>query len=78
MPGTRLDSCSNPSGAHGLNEELGRYRGKNGKTECTLCDAECESVVTYSISGRLRYIEIHALLSFSLCPQLVIRGMPLW
>ena len=32
-------------GTHGLNEELGRHRGRNGKTECTLCDAECESVV---------------------------------
>ena len=27
---------------HGLNEELGRHRGK---LECTLCGAECESVV---------------------------------
>ena len=30
------------SGTHGLNEELGRHRGKS---ECTLCGAECESVV---------------------------------
>ena len=29
------------SGTHGLNEELGR----EGKLECTLCGAECESVV---------------------------------
>ena len=30
---------------HGLNEELGRHRGREGKLECTLCGAECESVV---------------------------------
>ena len=28
-----------------LNEELGRHRGREGKLECTLCGAECESVV---------------------------------
>ena len=33
------------SETHELNEELGRHRGRNGKTGCTLCDAECESVV---------------------------------
>ena len=33
------------SGTHGLNEELGRHRGREGKLECTLCGAECESVV---------------------------------
>ena len=33
------------SGTHGLNEELGRHRGREGKVECTLCGAECESVV---------------------------------
>ena len=31
------------SGTHGLNEELGR--GREGILECTLCGAECESVV---------------------------------
>ena len=30
------------SGTHGLNEELGRHRGRE---ECVLCGAECESVV---------------------------------
>ena len=30
------------SGTDGLNEELG---GREGKSECTLCGAECESVV---------------------------------
>ena len=33
------------SGMHGLNEELGRQRGREGKLECTLRGAECESVV---------------------------------
>ena len=32
------------SGTHGLNEELGRHRGRKGRKECLLCDAECESV----------------------------------
>ena len=30
---------------HGLNEELGRHRGREGKLERTLRGAECESVV---------------------------------
>ena len=33
------------SGTHGLNEELGRHRGRNGTTECVLYGDECESVV---------------------------------
>ena len=28
---------------HGLNEELGRHRGRD-KTECSLCGNECENV----------------------------------
>ena len=39
--GTRL--LFSRSGTHGLNEELGRHRGREGRKEC-LCDAECESV----------------------------------
>ena len=31
------------SGTHGLNEELGGHRGREGRKECLLCDAECES-----------------------------------
>ena len=31
------------SGTHGLNEELVRHRGREGK-ECLLCGDECESV----------------------------------
>ena len=33
------------SGTHGLNEELGRHRGREGKLECALYGAECENVV---------------------------------
>ena len=33
------------SGTHGLNEELGRHRGREGRKECLLCDDECESVI---------------------------------
>ena len=29
---------------HALNEELGRHRGREGKTECSLCGNECENV----------------------------------
>ena len=32
------------SGTHGLNEELGRHRGRDGKTEYSLCGNECENV----------------------------------
>ena len=32
------------SGTHGLNEELGRHRRREGRKECLLCDDECESV----------------------------------
>ena len=32
------------SGTHGLNEELGRHRRREGKTECSLCGNECENV----------------------------------
>ena len=39
--GTRLLFNQDPW----LNEELGRHRGREGKLECTLCGAECESVV---------------------------------
>ena len=29
---------------HGLNEELGRHRGREGKKECSICGDECENV----------------------------------
>ena len=32
------------SGTHGLKEELGRHREREGMKECLLCDNECESV----------------------------------
>ena len=41
------DFCLNlyRSGTHGLNEELGRHRGREGRSQCMLCDDECESVI---------------------------------
>ena len=52
------------SGTHGLNEELGRHRGRKGIVECTLCGAECESVVhvlwecpAYSNNCRLTFLK---------------------
>ena len=33
------------AGTNGLNEELGRHRGKNDDRQCKLCGDECESVV---------------------------------
>ena len=33
------------SGTHGLNKELGRHSDREGRVKCTLCGAECESVV---------------------------------
>ena len=32
------------SGTHGLNEELGRHRGRNVNCMCNLCGEDCESV----------------------------------
>ena len=40
-----LDSCLSLDQEHGLNEELGRHSDRDGKVECMLCGAECESVV---------------------------------
>ena len=40
------------SGTHGWNEELGRHRGRNGRTECVLCGDEYESVLLTRIVGK--------------------------
>ena len=32
------------SRTHSRNEELGRHRGREGKTDCSLCENECENV----------------------------------
>ena len=32
------------SGTHGLNEELGRHRGREGKCMYNLCGEDCQSV----------------------------------
>ena len=44
--GTRL-LCKFRSGRHVLNEELGRHRDREGKIECNVSGAECESVVLW-------------------------------
>ena len=43
-PGARL-MFKFRSGTNGLNEELGRHRGRNDDRQCKLCGEECESVV---------------------------------
>ena len=43
-PGTRL-LFKFRSGTNGLNEELGRHRGRDDDRRCKLCGCECESVV---------------------------------
>ena len=43
--GIRLLLFKFRSGTHGLNEELGRHRGREGKIECNACGAKCDSVV---------------------------------
>ena len=54
--GTRLFR----SGTHGLNEELGRHRGREGKKECVLCGDECESV-SHTLWDCSAYTSIRAL-----------------
>ena len=44
------------SGTHGLNEELGRHRGREGKKECVLCGDECESVSIHC--GIVQHIQV--------------------
>ena len=39
-----VDFCLNLDRVHGLDEELGRHRGREGKTECSLFGNECENV----------------------------------
>ena len=39
-----VDFCLNSDRVHGLNEELGKHRGREGTTECSLCGNECENV----------------------------------
>ena len=51
------------SGTHGLNEELGRHRGREGKTECSLCGDECENVCYGSVQ-HIVVLELVLLRSF--------------
>ena len=43
--------CKFRSGTHGLNEELGRHRGREGKTDCSLCECENVSHVLWECSA---------------------------
>ena len=43
-------------GTHGLNEELGRHRGREGKKECVLCGDE---LVTYC--GTVQHIVLSSI-----------------
>ena len=44
------------SWTHGLNEELGRHRGREGKKDCVLCGDECESVSSAYRSIRAQFL----------------------
>ena len=69
---------------HGLNEKLGRHRGREGKSECILCGAECESMVhvlwecsAYSSSRASFMVKLEDLLGdkyadFELCREDVL------
>ena len=48
------------SGTHGLNEKLGRHRGRAGKYMCNLCGEDCESVGHF-LWNCLVYVERRAL-----------------
>ena len=53
------------SGTHGLNEGLGRHKGREGKCMCNLCGEDCESVGHFLWSC-LVYSERHAFLKNNL------------
>ena len=49
------------SGTHGLNEELGRHKGREGKREGTLCGVECENVmhnISYVVGMSCLYVVV--------------------
>ena len=54
---------------HGLNEEVGRHRGREGKTKCSLCGDEYESCVmgVFSIIIIIVVLELVLLRSFKSC-----------
>ncbi len=54
-PGTRL-MFKVRSGTNGLNDELGRHRGKNDDRHCKLCGNECESLSMYLYSGSVLHM----------------------
>ena len=48
---------------HGLNEELGRHKGREGKTKCSLCGNEYENI-SYMLLECSAYVYI--------CTELVL------
>ena len=47
-----------------MNEELGRHRGREGRSQCMLCDDECESVAhvlrncpAYYVNIRMNFMD---------------------
>ena len=48
---------------HGLNEELGRHRGREGRSQSILCNSyhhdECESIAYYFCYGIVQYKEFY-------------------
>ena len=45
------------SGTLGLNKKMGRHRGREGKTECSLCRNECE-IVSYGSVQHIAVLEL--------------------
>ena len=41
---TDKSQVSGDAGTRLFKEELGRHKGREGRKECLLCDAECESI----------------------------------
>ena len=46
------------SGTHGLTEELGGHRWREGKTECSLCGNECENMCHVLRYGSIQHIAV--------------------
>ena len=58
-----VDISLSRSGTHGLNEELGRHREREGKAECSLCGNECENV-SHVLKEYSAYSSIRSFKSF--------------
>ena len=58
--GSKINFCLSLGHVHNysLNKELGRDRGREGKTECSLCGDECENVSHVLWDIQVLYIEL--------------------